>query len=122
MMVIFPLSIVAQDKRIAMRLKSLTRGLIVGLFSVGILINASLLATTAAQADTDFAATLSGNYLAALVAGMSNDPGSASRYYSESIKFDPRSADLAERTFVTLLAEGKMTEAGYASLPLDVKG
>ncbi|MEI6573197.1 MAG: tetratricopeptide repeat protein [Alphaproteobacteria bacterium] len=75
------------------------------------LIGASMIAPQSARADTDFAASLSGNYLAALVAGLSNDPSSASRFYSESIKFDPRSADLAERAFVTLLAEGKMTEA-----------
>lgn len=84
----------------------LSRGLILsGLISV------YTATATVARADIDFANTLSGNYLAALVAGMSNDPTSASRYYSESIKFDPRSADLAERAFVTLLAEGKMTEA-----------
>ena len=77
----------------------------------GGLVGAYALSGSVARADTDFANTLSGNYLAALVAGMSNDPASASRFYSESIKFDPRSADLAERTFVTLLAEGKMTEA-----------
>ncbi|MEY4091322.1 MAG: hypothetical protein RLZZ496_504 [Pseudomonadota bacterium] len=80
-------------------------------FVVSSLISACVIVPQSARADTDFAASLSGNYLAALVAGLSNDPSSASRFYSESIKFDPRSADLAERAFVTLLAEGKMTEA-----------
>ncbi|NBR12347.1 MAG: tetratricopeptide repeat protein [Alphaproteobacteria bacterium] len=102
----FPLSIIFRTARIAPKAYALSRGLL-----VSGLIGVSALTATAARADTDFANTLSGNYLAALVAGMSNDPTSASRFYSESIKFDPRSADLAERAFVTLLAEGKMTEA-----------
>jgi len=102
----FPLSIISRTARIAPTAYALSRGLL-----VSGLIGVSALTATAARADTDFANTLSGNYLAALVAGMSNDPTSASRFYSESIKFDPRSADLAERAFVTLLAEGKMTEA-----------
>ncbi len=57
------------------------------------------------------AETLSGNYLAALVAGLSTDTAAAAQFYSESLKFDPHSADLAERAFVTLLAEGNMPEA-----------
>ncbi len=57
------------------------------------------------------AETLSGNYLAALVAGLATDTASAAQYYAESLKFDPHSGDLAERAFVTLLAEGNMTEA-----------
>ncbi len=69
----------------------------------------------AASADTKtdlkLANTLPGNYLAALVAGLSNDTSAAAFYYSESMKFDSRSVDLTERAFVTLLAEGKMTEA-----------
>jgi len=102
----FPLSIISRTARFAPKACALSRGLL-----VSGLIGVSALTATVARADTDFANTLSGNYLAALVAGMSNDPTSASRFYSESIKFDPRSADLAERAFVTLLAEGKMTEA-----------
>jgi len=102
----FPISIVSRSSLLATKARVLSRGLILsGLISV------YTGTATVARADIDFANTLSGNYLAALVAGMSNDPTSASRYYSESIKFDPRSADLAERAFVTLLAEGKMTEA-----------
>lgn len=102
----FPISIVSRTSHIRTKARALSRGLILsGLISV------YTVTATGARADIDFANTLSGNYLAALVAGMSNDPTSASRYYSESIKFDPRSADLAERAFVTLLAEGKMTEA-----------
>lgn len=102
----FPISIVSRSSLLATKARVLSRGLILsGLISV------YTATATVARADIDFANTLSGNYLAALVAGMSNDPTSASRYYSESIKFDPRSADLAERAFVTLLAEGKMTEA-----------
>lgn len=55
--------------------------------------------------------TLSGNYLAALVAGLATDTAAAAVYYSEALKFDPHSADLAERAFVTQLAEGNMPEA-----------
>ena len=57
------------------------------------------------------AETLSGNYLAALVAGLATDTAAAAQFYSESLKFDPHSADLSERAFVTLLAEGKMADA-----------
>ena len=64
-----------------------------------------------AKPDLKLANTLPGNYLAALVAGLSNDTSAAAIYYAESMKLDSRSADLTERTFVTLLAEGKMTEA-----------
>jgi len=61
--------------------------------------------------DRTTANTLSGNYLAALVAGLSSDTSAAAQFYAESLKFDPHSADLAERAFVTMLAEGNMTEA-----------
>ena len=57
------------------------------------------------------AETLSGNYLAALVAGLATDTAAAAQFYSEALKFDPHSADLSERAFVTLLAEGKMADA-----------
>ncbi|MEN9755743.1 MAG: hypothetical protein RLZ07_2125 [Pseudomonadota bacterium] len=105
-MVHLPFSILLRRRRLAGMAAVAARTLI-----VSSLIGACIITPQSARADTDFAASLSGNYLAALVAGMSNDPASASRFYSESIKFDPRSADLAERAFVTLLAEGKMTEA-----------
>lgn len=102
----FPISIVSRSSLLATRARALSRGLM-----LSSLIGVYAFTASGARADTDFANTLSGNYLAALVAGMSNDPTSASRFYSESIKFDPRSADLAERALETLLAEGKMTEA-----------
>ena len=102
----FPFSIICSKRRLA----SITRATARALVLSGV-VGSCVVAPTLARADADYANTLSGNYLAALVAGMSNDPTSASRFYSESIKFDPRSADLAERAFVTLLAEGKMTEA-----------
>jgi len=102
----FPISIVFRSSLLATRARALSRGLM-----LSSLIGVYAFTASGARADTDFANTLSGNYLAALVAGMSNDPTSASRFYSESIKFDPRSADLAERALETLLAEGKMTEA-----------
>ena len=102
----FPFSIISSKRRFA----SITRATMRALVLSGV-VGSCVVVPTLARADTDYANTLSGNYLAALVAGMSNDPSSASRFYSESIKFDPRSADLAERAFVTLLAEGKMVEA-----------
>ena len=102
----FPFSIISSKRRFV----ALTRATMRALVLSGV-VGSCVVVPTLARADTDYANTLSGNYLAALVAGMSNDPSSASRFYSESIKFDPRSADLAERAFVTLLAEGKMVEA-----------
>lgn len=55
--------------------------------------------------------SLSGNYLAGLVAGLSKDTSAAAFYYTEALKEDPQSGDLIERAFVTLLAEGQMTDA-----------
>jgi len=104
----FPFSIISSKRHLASITLATARALVLS-GVIGSCVVAPTLAR--ADADADYANTLSGNYLAALVAGMSNDPTSASRFYSESIKFDPRSADLAERAFVTLLAEGKMTEA-----------
>ena len=59
----------------------------------------------------DSAESLSGNYLAGLVAGLSKDTAVAAFYYAEALKEDPKSGELIERTFVTLLAEGQMTDA-----------
>ena len=64
-----------------------------------------------ASATRDRAESLSGNYLAALVAGLSQDTDNAAFYYSEALKADPRSAELIDRSFVSLLADGQMNEA-----------
>lgn len=57
------------------------------------------------------AESLAGNYLAALVAGLSQDTANAAFYYSEALKSDPRSAELIDRSFVSLLADGQVNEA-----------
>ncbi len=81
------------------------------LFTMGLACPAFAEADKSARDARVMANTLSGNYLAALVAGLSSDTSAAAQFYSESLKFDPHSADLAERAFVTMLAEGNMTEA-----------
>jgi tetratricopeptide (TPR) repeat protein len=83
----------------------------VGLSIVGGAVPASAEADRTTRLELPTANTFSGNYLAALVAGLSTDTAAAAQYYAESLKFDPHSADLAERAFVTMLAEGNMTEA-----------
>lgn len=55
--------------------------------------------------------TLSGNYLSAVVAGAARDTSAAAFFYREALRDDPRSADLTERAFVSLLAEGSYPEA-----------
>ncbi|PSC04679.1 hypothetical protein SLNSH_12990 [Alsobacter soli] len=55
--------------------------------------------------------TLSGNYLSAVVAGAARDTSAAAFFYREALRDDPRSADLTERAFVSLLAEGSYAEA-----------
>jgi tetratricopeptide (TPR) repeat protein len=84
---------------------------LLALMTLGIACPASAETDKSTRAELTSANSLSGNYLAALVAGLSSDTAAAAAFYSESLKFDPHSADLAERAFVTLLAEGNMTEA-----------
>lgn len=64
-----------------------------------------------AEASLEPGATLSGNYLAGLVAGLQTDTAAAARFYTETLKFDPHSVDIAEKAFVTHLAEGHMADA-----------
>ncbi len=96
--------------RSSVRSASALTGLL-ALLAFGLASPAYAEADTSTKAELTKANTLSGNYLAALVAGLSSDTSAAAQYYAESLKFDPHSADLAERAFVTLLAEGNMTEA-----------
>ncbi len=56
--------------------------------------------------------TLSGNYLAAIVAGADRDTAAAARYFREAMRWDQRSDELAERAFITLLADGAVQDAG----------
>ncbi|NBQ40740.1 MAG: hypothetical protein EBU34_13420, partial [Alphaproteobacteria bacterium] len=83
----------------------------VALIALGMVSPAFSEADRSSGLDRTTANTLSGNYLAALVAGLSSDTSAAAQFYAESLKFDPHSADLAERAFVTMLAEGNMAEA-----------
>ena len=50
--------------------------------------------------------SFAGNYLSAVVAGASRDTSAAAFFYREALRDDPRSVDLNERAFVSLLAEG----------------
>ncbi|WP_246153898.1 tetratricopeptide repeat protein [Methylobacterium oryzihabitans] len=59
--------------------------------------------------------SLEGNYLAAYIAGASRDTAAAASYYREAVKGDPRNAELLERSFVALLADGAIPEAFRAA-------
>jgi tetratricopeptide (TPR) repeat protein len=75
----------------------------------------SLHAGLAAETPTtqDFAhATTSGSYLAARHAGVERDSGTAAAYYLNVLKVDPRNADLLSRTFLSVLTDGDIDEAG----------
>ena len=54
--------------------------------------------------------SLSGNYLAAIVAGAQRDTLAASTFFREALRDDPKNADLADRAFVAALANGNMAE------------
>ncbi len=55
--------------------------------------------------------SLSGNYLAAIVAGAQRDTLAASTFFREALREDPRNQDLIDRAFVAALANGNMPEA-----------
>jgi len=57
-------------------------------------------------------ATVSGSYLAARHAGIERDSATAAAYYLNVLKSDPRNADLLGRTFISVLGEGNVEEAG----------
>ena len=61
------------------------------------------------------AESLEGNFLSAYIAGASKDTAAAASYYREAVKGDPRNAELLERAFVSLLADGAMTDAFRAA-------
>jgi tetratricopeptide (TPR) repeat protein len=56
-------------------------------------------------------ASLSGNYLAAIVAGSERDTLAASTFFREALRDDPNNLDLIDRAFVAALANGNMPEA-----------
>lgn len=56
-------------------------------------------------------ASLSGNYLAAIVAGAERDTLAASTFFREALRDDPKNNDLIDRAFVAALANGAVEEA-----------
>ncbi|MFD0935153.1 tetratricopeptide repeat protein [Methylobacterium trifolii] len=61
------------------------------------------------------AESLEGNFLSAYIAGASRDTAAAANFYREAVKADPRNAELLERAFVSLLADGALPEAVRAA-------
>ncbi len=57
------------------------------------------------------AETSSGNFLAAIIAGSVQDIGPAAKFYSETMKSDPKNKDLIDRALLTALADGNMSDA-----------
>ena len=56
--------------------------------------------------DYEPAESLEGNFLSAYIAGAARDTTAAATYYREAVKADPRNAELVERAFISLLADG----------------
>ncbi len=82
---------------------------------VGAVVLWSLPSALAAQAPTPqdlMHSTASGSYLAARHAGVERDSGTAAAYYLNVLKADPRNADLLSRTFLSVLTDGDIDEAG----------
>jgi len=82
---------------------------------VGAAVTLSLPSALAAQAPTsqDIAHfTKAGSYLAARHAGADRDAASAATYYLNVLRSDPKNADLLSRTFLSVLTEGDIDEAG----------
>jgi tetratricopeptide (TPR) repeat protein len=57
-------------------------------------------------------ATVAGSYLAARHAGIERDSAAAAAYYLNALKADPRNADLLSHTFLSVLTDGDIDEAG----------
>ena len=56
-------------------------------------------------------ASLSGNYLAAIVAGAERDTLAASTFFREALREDPKNKDLIDRAFIAALANGAVEDA-----------
>ena len=67
------------------------------------------------------AESLEGNFLSAYIAGASRDTAAAASFYKEAVKGDPRNAELLERAFVSLLADGSLPDAFRAAERLSSK-
>ena len=59
----------------------------------------------------DIRLTPSGSYLAARQASLDRDPDAAAAYYKAALRFDQRNAELLERAFYSVLADGDVFEA-----------
>ncbi len=57
-------------------------------------------------------ATATGSYLAARHAGVERDSATASAYYLNVLKADPRNPELLSRAFLSVLSDGDIDEAG----------
>jgi tetratricopeptide (TPR) repeat protein len=55
--------------------------------------------------------TTSGSYLAARHAGIERDAPAAAAFYRAALRHDPKNAELLERAFLSVLADGEMDEA-----------
>jgi tetratricopeptide (TPR) repeat protein len=89
------------------------------LFRVSAAVCAALLLAPAAKARESLAvatpfevgASLSGNFLAAIVASSARDTLAASTFFREALREDARNRDLVERAFVSALANGNEGDA-----------
>ncbi len=61
------------------------------------------------------AESLEGNFLAAYIAGAARDTAAAATFYREAVKADPRNAELLERAFISMLADGALPDAFRAA-------
>ena len=59
--------------------------------------------------------SLEGNFLAAYIAGAARDTTAAATFYREAVKADPRNAELLERAFISMLADGSLPDAFRAA-------
>jgi len=90
---------------------------ILALASLNLLAPPEQAAMAATQQDTavsrpfEVGAGLSGNYLAAIVAGSERDTLAAATFFNEALRIDPKNRDLIDRAFVASLANGALEQA-----------
>ena len=81
----------------------------------GVIVLLSLTVAIAAETPTPqelMHSTAAGSYLAARHAGVERDSATAAAYYLNALKSDPRNLDLLSRTFLAVVGEGDIDEAG----------
>ena len=70
-------------------------------------------AAAAGQAPAELSpANAAGSYLAARHAGAERDAAAAATYYMDVLKLDPKNPDLLSRTFLSVLTDGDIDQAG----------